>query len=910
LVLIHYAATLFVSAFILFLVQPMIGKLVLPKLGGTPQVWNTCMVFFQMVLLLGYFYTHAVSTRLKPRQQLILHSIVILLPFIIFVVFPFSYIRYNWVPPLGSNPVLATLVLLFQVVGLPFFVVSTTAPLLQKWFGLSGHPAAKDPYFLYGASNLGSLLSLLVYPSLIEPFTLLNTQAYIWMAGFGLLALLVFLCVGMVWAPSGKHPFAENKLAEAPKVVAGGGELATAIKPAPKSSVPSPSRLGGSAAEEGPTSTVAEVDWPRRLRWIGLAAVPSSLMLGVTYHITTDLSPVPLFWLIPLTLYLLSFILVFARWPVVWTETPHTAMVILQPLGIVMMLLFEMVHTGGAADVWWPITFNVLGFFLTTMVCHGELAKDRPSTAHLTEFYLCMSVGGMLGGMLNGLIAPLVPFVFEFNLAVIAACLLRPTIPFGNFLDTLISGMAEGGPEPVRPAKGRGKPAPVARASAGGPTPGLSYGLDVAVGVGIGVLAFLMIMVSANQMLTFGVPLFLSVVFMFRPLRFGLAIAGIILANELYILNAQSNSVLFRTRSYFGSIVVRRGWETKEGRQGDEYKTLLHGTTDHGRNYAKAESPEKDYSRLATTYYHRKCPVGVVMENYNWFHDKSVTLDTFQSDVRMPAGLVLQGAMGALGTAPMPLGELVECWTEPPYAVIGLGTGTMGSYARLFQHCHFYEIDDQIRKLSLPHSVAGKMPDAGSAAGYFLYLQEAIDRGAHVQVLMGDARQRMALPYQNFYQWGENPTKVPNGGPMGFYHMMVVDAFSSDAIPAHLLTKEAFQMYFQHLTEEGILCVHTSNRHLDLPLVVADIAQNLGLVCKRGHYEPAAADRGATSSEWVMVARKAPRDKGGDYGYLQQLEARRGGRGTTWNVPQVHDGRYLWTDDYYNLLFVLKMFTR
>jgi hypothetical protein len=145
---------------------------------------------------------------------------------------------------------------------------------------------------------------------------------------------------------------------------------------------------------------------------------------------------------------------------------------------------------------------------------------------------------------------------------------------------------------------------------------------------------------------------------------------------------------------------------------------------------------------------------------------------------------------------------------------------------------------------------------------------------------------------------------------MGFYHMMVVDAFSSDAIPAHLLTKEAFQMYFKRLTQEGILCVHTSNRHLDLPLVVADIAENLGYVCKRGHFEPAAADRGATSSEWVMVARKAPRDKGGDFGYLQQLEARRGGRGTTWNVPQVHDGRYLWTDDYYNLLFVLKMFTR
>ena len=524
-----------------------------------------------------------------------------------------------------------------------------------------------------------------------------------------------------------------------------------------------------------------------------------------------------------------------------------------------------------------------------------------------------MSVGGMLGGMLNALIAPLLPFVFEFNLAIIVACMLRPTIPFGNWLDNSIAGMADTTPEPVKgPAKGRGRVAPsIARAPAG-PTASLSYTLDVAVGLGIGALAFVLILASTNQLLNFGLPLLLAMVFMFRPLRFGLAIAGILLANELYTLNVQSDYVLFRTRSYFGSIVVRRGNESNDRRnKEDEYKTLLHGTTDHGRNYAKMpDEPQKDYSRLATTYYHRKCPVGVVMEHYNWFKDKSVALNTFQSDVRMPAGLILQGSFGALGTTPLPLGPLVECWTEPPYAVVGLGTGTMAAYARPFQHCHFYEIDEQIRKLSLPKSVPGKMPKEGETAGYFTYLQDAIDRGAQVQVMMGDARQRMALPYENFYEWGQQPQKIPNGGPQKFYHMMVVDAFSSDAIPAHLLTKEAIQMYFEHLTEDGILCVHTSNRHLDLPLVVADIAQDLGYVCKRGHYEPDPSDRGATSSEWVMVARRAPRDKGGDFGYLSHLESGRGRRGTTWEVPRSHGGRYLWTDDYYNLLFVLKVFTR
>jgi hypothetical protein len=911
LALLQFAATLFVSAFILFLVQPLIGKLVLPRLGGTPQVWNTCMVFFQMMLLLGYFYTHAISTRLRARHQLIVHGLLLLSPFLIFMICPFWSIK-TWPLPLGTNPIVQALLMLFAVVGIPFFVVSTSAPLLQKWFGLTGHPAAKDPYFLYGASNLGSMLSLLLYPAGIEPFLWLNSQSVLWMVAYGCLVAMVFVCIGMVWSKSDVAVRPESPPHHEPKTVtASGAELSAAIQPAKKGLLSTP-RL---TPEH---SSADEVSMLRRLRWIGLAAVPSSLMLGVTYHITTDLSPLPLFWLVPLALYLLSFILVFMRWPIVWTDNPHTVMVLLQPIAIVAMLFFEMVR---GSEIWLVITANVVGFFLTTMACHGELAKDRPSTAHLTDFYLMMSIGGVCGGILNAIIAPLFPFVFEFNLALIAACLLRPTIPFGNFLDDAIAKMADSTPEPTRGPKARGKIAPVVR-TANEPTPQLSYGIDVAVGMGVALLAFIAIFVFGGsrdagwQVAAYAVPLVLALVFMFRPVRFGLAIAGILLANEAFTLSNDAHSVAVRTRSYFGAIMVRKSAEAgANGKPPLEFKTLMHGTTDHGRCYKAPEEPDpaNDYSRLATTYYTRKCPVGVVMEKFNWFHSDETTADKFQSDARMPASLVASAAFGSFGMSPLPLAELVEAWSEPPYATIGLGTGTMASYAHPYQHCHFYEIDEQIRLLSLPKR----------GPVQFTYLQQALDRGAQVQVLMGDARQRMNLPYENYYEAEEaakegHPFKVPNGGPEKFYHMMVVDAFSSDAIPAHLLTKEAFEMYFKHLTEDGILCVHTSNRHVKLPLVVADVAESLGLVCKRGHFDPTPnAIRGATSSEWVMVARKAPKDKGGEFGYLAHLKApedyaRIRNKETRadpyWSTLPTHDGRYTWTDDYYNLLYVLRIF--
>jgi hypothetical protein len=338
-----FVITIFVSAFLLFLVQPIVGKLILPKLGGTPQVWNTCMVFFQSALLLGYAYTHTVSTRLKLRQQLVLHCALLAVPVVVMLAFPMYARVTDWSPPSGSNPIVDTLILLAIIIGVPFFVVSTSAPLLQKWFAYSGHVNAKDPYFLYAASNLGSLLSLYFYPLVIEPNTVLEFQSQIWFFGYLLLAACVLYGAYTIYklAPPDSVLAAEAAAEashSAPIPAAAGeaelpapapmpaAEAATAVKsgPAPRSIQRKKGmKLAAGPADEPSASVAREpvidnayganapmTTW-RRIRWVLLAAVPSSLMLGVTSYVSTDLSPFPLVWIIPLSLYLLSFILVY-----------------------------------------------------------------------------------------------------------------------------------------------------------------------------------------------------------------------------------------------------------------------------------------------------------------------------------------------------------------------------------------------------------------------------------------------------------------------------------------------------------------------------------------------------------------------------------------------------------------------
>ena len=1043
-----YAITLFVSAFILFLVQPLVGKMILPKLGGTPQVWNTCCVFFQMVLLAGYAYTHMISSRLKLRQQLILHSIMLILPLAVlfgpalfgwpsFFNLYVSVDQGGWNPgnP-GANPIPATLYVLFVVIGLPFLVVSTTAPLLQKWFAYTGHPASKDPYFLYGASNLGSLLALVAYPVIMEPALNLDTQTWVWAGGYFALIATVVMCVSIVWTASAKGQVTGPALTDA--VIPPAGEIppeprvqaSTAVSAtAPQSTKPTGIRPGikkghrvgsaGASRVEVEPEAVAkardEIDIWRRLRWIALAAIPSSLMLGITTHITTDLSPIPLFWVIPLAMYLLTFILVFAKWPFVWTEKAHPYVLYIQPICIVLMLLADMLPSTDVG-VFGSILFNVLGFFATTLVCHGELAKDRPSTRYLTEFYLWMSVGGMVGGMFNALFAPVVfKTLAELSIAIFAACLIRPKIKESGWTDEIVAGLLEPAAEAPAPgprsAKGARQPS---IAKTGATTqmvwamdfilPGLvmllSIGLAFVLTGSVQSIAGIFLPRNASKeevdrlrtFLTFGPPLVIACFYYGRPLRFGLAIGAVLLAHSLYL--SQGDASAYSDRSFFGIIAVKKSAQRMADDAIVPYRQLIHGHINHGMNFIKPENEEdwgkplKDYSRVATTYYHRLGPAGRVMELFNWFKDPRENV--YPADARMPAAIV-GNLMGDLAGGMLPASSITNLWSEPPFATIGLGTGTMASYGRPYQHVHYYEIDNHIRRLSLPRKsyFTYEEPEGSGEVGvgknnspYFTYLENAIRRGCDVQVLMGDARLRMALPYGSFAKYNNSPKEytdlhnaeqkkidavpeaqrkkyleenpeeypVPPGGPQDFYHMMVVDAFSSDAIPAHLLTKEAIKMYFGRLSEEGILCVHTSNRFVSLPRVVAAVAAALNddlaktvnelkeknptlsdaelkekykhdrifgynYACIRGHdvapFEPAKV--GHFTSEWVMVARKAeylqrvkemePRD------YDEANRKRAAKQNSTaepyWNTPQPNS-RYLWTDNYYTLWTVLR----
>ncbi len=993
-----YALTLFVSAFILFLVQPIVGKIILPKLGGTPQVWNTCMVFFQMVLLAGYAYTHNASTRLNLRQQLIAHAVLLLLPLIVLLPFPFAFggefvtvdgatipnpnSLWGFLPDLGSNPIPSTLTVLFMYVALPFVVVATSAPLLQKWFVHTGHPAAKDPYFLYGASNFGSMLSLMVYPTLIEPNVTLKHQGYIYTFGYLALVAFVVTCAAMVWN-SKEKPHAAPDLKPQPKpdaapeptpapaaadtgVAAGAPPAATGVKPGqPKHTG---KHGGGKPAAPVIDSPIAmgsdEVTAGRRFRWVMLAAIPSSLMLGITTHITTDLSPIPLFWLIPLILYLLSFILVFAKWPVVWTEEPHKFVLYAQPFCVALMIIvdvFNLFHDTRA--ILFAIIAHVLGFFATTMMCHGEMAKDRPSTRHLTEFFLWMSVGGMVGGMFNALIAPVIFWKnWEFPLAIFAAVIVRPKMMDTGFLDSFFASLFEGQPEAAARPAGKGQKAahPVSTGLVA-PNENTTKNLDFAWAIGILALTVVLAMVfdsargtsPQGKLIAYGVPLSLACLQFARPLRVGLGIGFVLLVNTV-LTSVNDEASRYASRSYFGTIAVKESQmrKDKEGKIILNFHRLIHGHIDHGMNFLRPTSksdydvPDKDYSRLATTYYHREGPEGRVMEKFNWFPDEP-DANTYRADARLPVSLVGSTIADVLGSG-LPIATMVSAWSEPPIATIGLGTGTMASYGRVYQHVHFYEIDDQIRRLSLlvPTRLCGthesylkaKQGVAGRQVTYFSYLENALERGSSVQVLMGDARLRMALPYKNHY----TDTTEHGGGPRNFYQMMVVDAFSSDAIPAHLLTKQAFQMYFDKLTEDGILCVHTSNRFVDLPKVVSALSaagievdevvdgkvvkKIQKLAHRRGHDSNDLRENGHYTSEWVMVARKdeylqtgtvlankefkcVPFDSDTTFlkRYEEAMTKKTDGRAVEpyWTTIRSED-RYVWTDDYYNILSVVR----
>lgn len=733
-----FAATLFTSAALLFWVEPMVAKMLLPLLGGTPAVWNTCLLFFQTMLLAGYAYALFASRRLTLRQQI---AAQVLIFFVAAVSFPI------WVSPATAasvpregNPALWLLGRLFLLVGLPFFALSTLSPLLQRWFAATRHESARDPYFLYAASNAGSLVALVGYPLALEPLLALRRQSWLWAVAYGSLTLLVALCgaVVLVATPEGARTTINDDEA---------------------------------AQHEPQQLDEKDLTNRRRAMWVLLAFVPSSLMLGVTTYISTDIASLPLLWVVPLSLYLVTLIIAFARRRIVrrrWVEF------VMPGVALVFLLAYL---SGATQPPWFLVLLHLLFFFVAALMCHGRLADDRPATRHLAEFYLWMSVGGALGGLFNALVAPVVfKYIVEYPLTIVLACALIPR-------------------------RARDKSDDTARAR------WLDLGYAAALGVLTITFALVVVRVgwatTESLALVVGVPLILAYLFRQRPARFALALGAIMLGSAFY--RSLDTRTLLTERNFFGTLRVTQD-------AGSDVHWLYHGTTIHGR-----QSTQLSKQCEPLSYYHRTGPLASVFAAF---------------DTRPGSANV---------------------------AVVGLGTGATAAYARAGQSWTFYEINPAVLRIT-------ETPD------YFTYLSYCAS-AVPVNIVLGDARLRLA------------------DAPANTYGLIVLDAFSSDAIPVHLMTQEALDLYFSKLAPGGIVLFHVSNRSLDLHSVVADLALSRGLVALASDDNTRNPDK--EPSHWVAVARTSE-----DLALLSN--------GGQWKPLAGDPSWRVWTDDYSNIVGVLK----
>lgn len=886
-----FSVTLFTSATLLFMIQPMVGKMVLPLLGGSPAAWNTCMVFFQGLLLLGYLYADRLTSRLAPAPQSKWHIIVLLS---VGVWFGFAAaigpkrvpvpIFESLAPQGEAYPMFGVLALLAAAVGLPFLIISTSAPLLQRWFAYTGHPSAKDPYFLYATSNAGSLISLLGYPLFIEPTFSLAEQAWIFAGGFVVLAVLIYFC-------------------------------GQAVREAPGAHTP-PSRPTAATTPDPNAPTLA-----RKFKWLGFAFVPSSLMLGVTFHMTTDIASVPLLWVIPLALYLVTFIIAFAN-------TPAWFRPVIGNISPVVTLLLVFVLISGVGSSRGFSTFMQLGlhlvtYFLAALMLHNELARDRPDPKYLTGFYLWISLGGVLGGMFNALIAPVAfPRAYEYEIAIAIGCLLVPDLRDPEEVEKIKAGQTD-----LRRM--------------------LTRGFDVIIPIGmLALVGWLTIMpekfewfrdgldwiartissgfeaVGSNMrvstgtvtiLVLFALPCILCFLFIDRPVRFGLCVAAVLFTNAFR--SARIDTVLASERSFFGILKVEKTDDRRllamlfvKDKDSDEefpapitdrcyFHKLSHGTTLHGMQGS---------DRFALTQFHsepRFWPQLNRTTKVEWMAEA-----VMRDDLRILGAqngwdeVLLAGAQKTWDFRQEPLtyyhrtGPVGETFREfrkrnpkADVAMVGLGTGSVACYALPGQKLTFFEIDPTVIKLVENDT-------------HFTYISDARKRGAEINFILGDARLKLAE---------QKDAK---------YGLLLIDAFSSDSIPIHLLTKEAVELYRSRLAPGGLLAIHISNRYVMLEPVCAAIAKDLGMVGRIAsdtvHDRPDWINpfAGKTSSSWVVLA-NSEQDLG-DLG----VEDPRGGGGlaalagmaawynfTPWAHLKEDKNVPAWTDDYSDVLRVMSL---
>jgi hypothetical protein len=728
LILVVYTAAIFTSALLLFSVQPLFTKMVLPRLGGSPAVWSVAMVFFQSLLLGGYAYAHYLMQIRNRIVPVVVHLVLLVAALL---TLPLS-IANGWGEPPNSGYAFWLLGLFAVSIGLPFFALAANNPLLQAWFVRTGHPDGPDPYFLYASSNIGSFLALLSYPVLLEPMFTLRTQNLIWTSLYGVLILLI----------------------------AGCGVLL----------LRSPASL---AVEQTEDAAAPAPPWGLRLRWIFLAAVPSGLLIAVTAHISTDVAAAPLLWVLPLSLYLLTWVLVFQSRPLL----PHKWVLMLQPLAIAGVIV--LLAVGGEQNLLLTLGGHLLCFFIIAMACHGELARTRPASKYLTGFYVALSFGGMVGGLFAGLIAPYTfSWIAEYPILVALAVLCRP-------------------PEDERWPRWRRWYWPLLAAAAvaliapsyfGGKV--FSWLVDHRVNV-ISAIALagmiLAILLKAD-----------------RAKLAGIAILALVLIRVYPADDGRMETV----RSFFG---VHKIVMTPSG----QYHLLMHGTTIHGvEKFQNDDGTPVTGRPEVISYYHKDGGIGQAI-----------------AAIRERKGAPLR------------------------VAVIGLGSGTLTCASQPGEDWKFFEIDQS-------------MVDTARDPRYFTFIQNC---EPDLKPVIGDARLTFAKE------------------PDGIYDLIIVDAYSSDAIPIHLATEQAMEIYKQKLAPHGAVVMHVSNRHLELASVVVGIADANDLKSWVFSEDSGRDNEYIFSTSVVVSAREEA-----DVGALASSDK--------WALTEAEDNQRVWTDDYSNVL--------
>jgi hypothetical protein len=716
-----FVVTILVGSFLLFLVQPMVARMALPRLGGAPNVWNSAMVVYQVLLLGGYGYAHVLS-RWPLRRQVIAHLALLALAAL---TLPIAL-----APLAASVPgweILWVPLLLLVTVGPVFFVMAAQAPLMQRWYAADDQ--AGEPWALYAASNLGSFAGLIAYPLLAEPLLSLHAQSRAWSLGFGALVVFVALCARSRWRVA---------------------------------------RMASDTALEEPRESVA----PRRIAtWLALSAMPSGLLLSTTTHLTTDVFAMPLLWVIPLGLYLLSFVVAFSG-----RRMLADAITLGAPALVLFAGSYAMTSSSGGSMAVAVSTLALL--FGIAVALHARMYDLRPGAPALTLFYLVMSAGGALGGVFTALVAPVVfDWAWEHPLLVLAAAMLLPLSPRLDW--TRLAGLDKG----------------MSR-------------IALAVLIVAAIFFSMQLMAIATDQGTDLLQLFLRMLLtaigmLLLPWRWAfVALLLMMMVAQGGLSNIQQSFAGHRTRSYFGIYSVYDNYRERT-------RLLVHGTTLHGK-----QSLEPALRLEPTTYYGDSSGIGIALDS----------------------APVLFGPHARIG-------------------IVGLGTGTLACRHQPGQAWTIFEIDPTIVRFSRD--------------GTFTFLRSC---APDARIVVGDARLRLeAVPPHSF-------------------DVLAIDAFSSDAIPLHLLTDEAVRVYERALSPQGLLMIHVSNNYIELEPVLSAIAAKRGLHAMVRLDTPPAGGLTVASS-WVALARDPVR-----------LAALREGRRTlAWKALQPAQGE-AWTDDHASIL--------